>query len=223
MSQSEPALRRVFLFLAGFAAKHKLREALQPHLERRAQLAALLRNRDAVAVHGAAGVTGGGTAGGGAAGSAAGAVGAAAAAAAAAASAPALALTPALIEPEQRRLASEIATLQAHLEHVDRSGGGGSSSCGGAGGGAAGEVGGEQQPQVERKITAKDLQQALAYLGKHADKARAGSASHPACGAGAHHARARSRCARAACAHSSARPRPPAPPLPPWRRRRSRT
>ena len=49
-------LRRVFNFLAGFAAKHKLREALQPRLERRAQLAACLRNRDAVAVRGAGGL-----------------------------------------------------------------------------------------------------------------------------------------------------------------------
>ena len=152
-SQNEAReLRRVFNFLAGFASKHKLREALQPMLERRAQLAAFLRNSDAVAV--LATENGAETRNSGADGGAAAPV-----------------LTPALIEPEQRRLATEIASLKERIEYADR----GSETGEGCNGGGSSDT---KWPSVaaasagERKINARDLQQALAYLGKHSDKVR---------------------------------------------------
>ena len=131
MTQNEQReLKRVFTFLAGFAAKHRLRVALQPALERRARLEAHLRTPDAVRLAG-----GGETA-----------------------------LTPALIEPELRALAAEIAALRGRIDAVD----------------ARPPDGGRDA----RRISARALQMALAHLGKRAVRvrgrgaARRGAARH---------------------------------------------
>ena len=119
MTQNEQReLKRVFTFIAGFAAKHRLRAALQPALERRARLEAHLRAPDAVRL------AGGGE----------------------------QALTPALVEPELRALNAEIEALRSRIDAVD-----------------ARPADGRGERDA-RRISARDLQMALSYLGKRADK-----------------------------------------------------
>lgn len=108
-------LKRVFDFLADFAAKQKYRLHLQPKLDRQAKILAFKKNPESVKIVDETGAE----------------------------------LPLGVIEAELARLETEIADLQRHVDAIDA------------------------KPDAEKKIHPKDLQQALAFLGKHTEKVRA--------------------------------------------------